>query len=61
MGPTKYKPLRITNFLRFSARNCGLHFENIFPKIITWNRTLLFSSNIQTQKFLKVIKNVNSF
>ena len=55
MGQTKHKPLRTRNFLRFSERNCGLHLEHFFLKIITRNRTLLSSSNIQIPKFLKVI------
>ena len=56
MGQTKHKPLRTRDFLRFSARNCGLHLERIFLfKIITRKKTLLSISNIQILKFLKVI------
>ena len=56
MSQTKHKGLRTRDFFRFSAKNCGLHLEHIFLfKIITSNRTLLCTSNIQILKFLKVI------
>ena len=33
MGQTKHKPLRTRYFLRFSARNCGLHLkQTVFSK-----------------------------
>ena len=57
MGQTKHKPLRTRYFLRFSGKNCGLNLKhNFLFKVITRNRTLLCTSNIQILKFLKVIK-----
>ena len=53
MGQTKQ--LRMRDFLRFSMRNCGLHLEHIFFfKIITRNRTLLCTSNMQILKSLRL-------
>ena len=53
IGQMKHKPLRMRNFFRFSARNCGIHLQYIFFKIITRNRTLRFSSNIKKKKVSK--------
>ena len=52
MGPTKHKPLRTRESLRFSARNCGLHLGHIF-----------FEKNIQRTEysFAKQILNVAKF
>ena len=56
MGQTKYRPLRTRDFLKLSERNFRLYWEHIFLfKIITRNRTLLCTSQIQILKFLKVI------
>ena len=55
MDQTKHKPLRKRDFCKFSARNCSLHLEYIFlKKTVTRNKTLLFTSNIQILKFLKI-------
>ena len=50
IGQMKHKPLRMRNFFRFTARNCGLHLQYIFFKIITRNKKLRFSSNIKKKK-----------
>ena len=56
MSQSKHKRLRTRDFFRFSAKNCGLHLKHAsLFEIITSNRTLLCTSNIQIPKFLKVI------
>ena len=55
MDQTKHKPVRTRDF-RFSAGNCCLHLEHFFFKMVTRNRTLLCTSNIQILKFLKFPK-----
>ena len=54
----KCKPLKIQDFLRFSARNLGLHLEHIFKinKYKEQNITLL--QKTQILKLLEVIETV---
>ena len=50
MDQTKHKPLRTRDFVRFFARNCGLHLEHFFLKINTRKRISLCKSNNQIIK-----------
>ena len=52
MGPTKHKPLRTREFLRFSARNCDFHLGHIFfeKKIHTKNRIFLCKTHTHYAK-----------